>query len=59
STDWPEYRTWPWERRRGLLRVPLVVDGRNFLYGKAFAAMGYRYVGVDIPALGILSKAEV
>ncbi|AEG33386.1 nucleotide sugar dehydrogenase [Thermus thermophilus SG0.5JP17-16] len=59
ATDWPEYRTWPWERLRGLLRVPLVVDGRNFLDGKALAAMGYRYVGVGIPALGILSKVEV
>lgn len=59
ATDWPEYRTWPWEQLRGLLRVPLVVDGRNFLDGKALAAMGYRYVGVGIPALGILSKAEV
>src|SRR5690606_2535367 len=54
ATDLPEYRTWPWERLRGLLRVPLVVDGRNFLDGKALAAMGYRYVGVGIPALGIL-----
>lgn len=59
ATDWPEYRTWPWERLRGLLRTPLVVDGRNFLDGKALAAIGYRYVGMGIPALGVLSKVEV
>lgn len=59
ATDWPEYRTWHWEKLRGLLRTPLVVDGRNFLDGKALSAVGYRYVGVGIPALGILSKVGV
>ncbi|BCP97566.1 UDP-glucose 6-dehydrogenase [Thermus thermophilus] len=59
ATDWPEYRTWPWGELKGLLRTPLVVDGRNFLDGKALAAQGYRYVGMGVPALGILEGVRV
>ena len=54
ATDWPEYRTWPWADLRPLLRTPVVVDGRNFLDGKALAALGYRYLGMGVPALGSL-----
>ncbi|WP_353300002.1 UDP-glucose/GDP-mannose dehydrogenase family protein [Thermus thermophilus] len=59
ATDWPEYRTWPWGELKGLLRIPLVVDGRNLLDGKALAALGYRYVGMGVPALGILEGVRV
>ncbi len=59
ATDWPEYLTWPWGRLRGLLRTPLVVDGRNLLDGRALAAWGYRYVGVGVPALGTLERVGV
>ncbi len=46
-------------RLRGLLRTPLVVDGRNLLDGRALAAWGYRYVGVGVPALGTLERVGV
>lgn len=59
ATDWPEYRTWPWGELKGLFRTPLVVDGRNFLDGKALAAQGYRYVGMGVPALGTLEGVRV
>jgi UDPglucose 6-dehydrogenase len=54
ATDWPEYRTWPWGELRPFMRTPLVVDGRNFLDGKALEALGYRYLGMGVPALGNL-----
>ncbi|BAW01131.1 nucleotide sugar dehydrogenase [Thermus thermophilus] len=59
ATDWPEYRTWPWGELKGFVRIPLVVDGRNFLDGKALAALGYRYVGLGVPALGTLEGVRV
>lgn len=49
ATDWPEYRTWPWEALRPLLRYPLVVDARNHLDGERLVAAGYRYLGVGVP----------
>jgi len=51
ATDWPEYRTWPWGELKPLLRTPLVVDARNHLDGKALARLGYRYLGMGVPAL--------
>ncbi|GAA6763998.1 MULTISPECIES: UDP-glucose dehydrogenase family protein [Thermus] len=59
ATDWPEYRTWPWGELKGFVRIPLVVDGRNFLDGEALAALGYRYVGLGVPALGTLEGVRV
>jgi len=45
-TEWPEYRRLPWEKVKGLLRVPLLLDGRNFLPRHELERLGYRYVGV-------------
>ncbi len=59
ATDWPEYRTWPWADLKPLMHTPLVVDGRNFLDGKALAALGYRYLGMGVPSLGILERVGV
>jgi UDPglucose 6-dehydrogenase len=59
ATDWPLYRTWPWQELKPLLRTPLVLDARNFLDGKALAALGYRYLGMGVPALGTLERVGV
>lgn len=48
ATDWPEYRTWPWQELKGLFRIPLVVDARNHLDGPYLSSLGYRYVGMGI-----------
>ncbi|WP_243031016.1 UDP-glucose dehydrogenase family protein [Thermus altitudinis] len=54
ATDWPEYRTWPWESLKALMRIPLVVDARNHLDRDRLGAAGYRYLGVGVPARGVL-----
>jgi UDPglucose 6-dehydrogenase len=59
ATDWPLYRTWPWQELKPLLRTPLVLDARNFLDGKALAELGYRYLGMGVPALGTLERVGV
>lgn len=59
ATDWPVYRTWPWEELRPLLRNPLVVDARNHLDGPRLAQAGYRYLGVGVPSLGPLVREVV
>jgi UDPglucose 6-dehydrogenase len=46
-TEWPEFRELDWAgevRRR--MRVPLVVDGRNFLDREALVEAGFTYEGV-------------
>lgn len=50
ATDWPEYRTWPWESLRELVRTPLVVDARNHLDRDRLVAAGYRYLGIGVPS---------
>jgi UDPglucose 6-dehydrogenase len=59
ATDWPLYRTWPWQELKPLLRTPLVLDARNFLDGKALADLGYRYLALGVPALGTLERVGV
>jgi UDPglucose 6-dehydrogenase len=59
ATDWPLYRTWPWQELKPLLRTPLVLDARNFLDGKALADLGYPYLGMGVPALGTLERVGV
>jgi UDPglucose 6-dehydrogenase len=46
-TEWPEFRELDWRgevKRR--MRVPLVVDGRNFLDREALVAAGFTYEGI-------------
>jgi UDPglucose 6-dehydrogenase len=46
-TEWPEFRELDWSgevRRR--MRVPLVVDGRNFLDREALVEGGFTYEGI-------------
>ena len=46
-TEWPEFRDLDWTgdvRRR--MRVPLVVDGRNFLDREQLVEAGFTYEGI-------------
>jgi UDPglucose 6-dehydrogenase len=45
-TEWPEFRDLDWGRIKGLMRHPLVVDGRNFLDRDALIEAGFTYEGV-------------
>lgn len=45
-TDWPEFATLDWERVRGLLSGPLVLDGRNLCSPETMARHGLRYACV-------------
>ncbi|HEX9798040.1 MAG TPA: UDP-glucose/GDP-mannose dehydrogenase family protein [Anaerolineales bacterium] len=45
-TEWPEFRQLDWQQLRRVVRIPLVIDGRNFLPDDELTAHGFRYVGV-------------
>ncbi len=45
-TEWPEYRTLPWEKLASSMDNPLILDGRNFLDRDQMMSAGFRYLGV-------------
>jgi UDPglucose 6-dehydrogenase len=45
-TEWPEFRELDWGEVRRRMRVPLVVDGRNFLDREALVEAGFTYEGI-------------
>jgi UDPglucose 6-dehydrogenase len=46
-TEWPEFGELDWAGEvKGRMRVPLVVDGRNFLDRDALTEAGYTYEGI-------------
>jgi UDPglucose 6-dehydrogenase len=47
-TEWPEYRSLPWEKMAAQMRTPIVIDGRNFLERDRLTACGFRCVGMGI-----------
>jgi UDPglucose 6-dehydrogenase len=53
-TEWPEFRDLDWsgEVRERMAR-PLLVDGRNFLDGRALTESGFSYEGVGRPRSGL------
>ena len=48
-TEWPEFKTLDFKRLRRLMRVPLILDGRNFYDPAAVRAEGFTYCGVGRP----------
>jgi UDPglucose 6-dehydrogenase len=46
ATEWNEFRNLDWERMRGALRAPVVVDLRNVYDPHHMREMGFRYTGV-------------
>jgi len=49
-TDWNEYRHPDFDRMRGALRTPLLVDGRNLYDPARMRRLGFRYESVGRPA---------
>jgi UDPglucose 6-dehydrogenase len=45
-TEWPEFAELDWDEVRRRMRVPLVVDGRNFLDRGALVEAGFTYEGI-------------
>lgn len=45
-TDWPQYRDLPWRELAGIMRTPLVLDGRNFLDREPIERAGFRYLAM-------------
>jgi UDPglucose 6-dehydrogenase len=51
-TDWNEYRHPHFERVRGLLRRPIVIDGRNLYQVDKMATLGFTYHSIGRPTAG-------
>lgn len=50
-TEWNEFKSLDMERIRGLLRHPIIVDGRNIYDSAAMHKMGFIYWSVGRPSL--------
>lgn len=49
-TEWPEFLTLDWNRIRGLVRRPVLLDARNALDRKRLEAAGFRLLGMGFTA---------
>jgi UDPglucose 6-dehydrogenase len=49
-TEWNEFRNPSFEVMRGLLRQPVIFDGRNLYDPERMAALGFIYQGIGRPA---------
>ncbi len=45
-TEWEEFRHIDWQRLRGLVERPLIIDGRNMFNTPDMTARGFQYVSV-------------
>lgn len=43
-TEWEEFRVVDWERVRGLVVRPLLLDGRNLFSQAELASRGFQYI---------------
>jgi UDPglucose 6-dehydrogenase len=50
-TEWDEFATLDWNRIRGELADPIVIDGRNLYDPESMAALGFTYYSVGRPAV--------
>ena len=61
-TEWDEFSRIDWQRVRGLMERPLVIDGRNALNPNEIARFGFHYVSVGRPPVmpedGLLVSAS-
>jgi len=48
-TEWKEFRSPDYEHMRGLMRQPVIFDGRNILDPAAARAAGFEYTGIGRP----------
>jgi UDPglucose 6-dehydrogenase len=56
-TEWGEFAALDWREAAGRMARPLLIDGRNFLDGKALAAAGFEYEGIGRAATPAPSAA--
>jgi len=45
-TEWPEYGRLDWAKIKGLMKQPLVFDGRNLLDPAKMAQLGFEYYSI-------------
>ncbi|MEO4049281.1 UDP-glucose/GDP-mannose dehydrogenase family protein [Pseudomonas sp. CAU 1711] len=57
-TEWKQFRQPDFARIRGLMRMPVLFDGRNIYDSAEIAELGFLYRGIGRPQAG-RSKAEV
>lgn len=50
-TEWPEYAGLDLVRLKGIVTLPVIVDGRNLLEGEAVAQAGFSYLPTGRPPL--------
>ncbi|MNN57288.1 UDP-glucose 6-dehydrogenase TuaD [compost metagenome] len=51
-TEWKQFRQPNFERIRGLMRMPVIFDGRNLYEPAQLAESGFLYRGIGRPASG-------
>ncbi len=57
-TEWNEFKQLNWEKIRGFMRLPIVVDGRNLYDPHEMAARGFVYWGVGRGSQPSVAKQE-
>lgn len=45
-TEWNEFKEIDWQRLKGVMRQPVIVDGRNIYDPVKLKALGFRYAGI-------------
>ncbi|MDE2769560.1 MAG: UDP-glucose/GDP-mannose dehydrogenase family protein [Bacteroidota bacterium] len=56
-TEWPEFRRPDFERIKGLMRQPLIFDGRNLYIARRMAERGFDYHCIGRPRLSPAGRA--
>nr|WP_256660962.1 UDP binding domain-containing protein [Pseudomonas sp. DY-1] len=51
-TEWKQFRQANFERIRGLMRMPVIFDGRNLYEPAQLVEAGFLYRGIGRPASG-------
>ena len=51
-TEWKQFRQPDFVRVRGLMRMPVVFDGRNIYDAQELSTLGYLYHGIGRPQVG-------
>lgn len=59
ATRWGEFKKLDLDRIKGLLRQPVVFDGKNIFMPDAMQKMGFRYFSIGRPLVGQDAQAKV
>jgi len=51
TTEWNEFRRPDYERMAGLMRQPVIFDGRNLYTPKVMEKYGFRYISIGRPSV--------